>query len=241
MIIAANRDEYYNRPTKTADYWEDYPELLGGIDEKFGGTWLGVTKSGKIGLLTNYRDPNSHKEGLNSRGLLLKEYLTGETPTNEFIQKLSFKKNEYNGYNLLFGSIDKFYYYSNRIDKLQQLSFGDYGLSNHLLDTSWPKINKGKTLLSECLNQSNPEISSIMEILKNREKPDDVELPETGIGLELERVLSPIFITSPIYGTRSSTVIMVDNSGKLFFREDTFNHQDDSFSQVEYSFQISNE
>ncbi len=238
LIIAANRDEYYSRPTKPADFWEDHPTICGGIDEKFSGTWLGITQTGTIGMITNYRNPNSHREGLHSRGLLIKSYLTGKMSDDKFISNIQTTKDDYNGYNLLFGNMNNFYWYSNTVDEIKKITPGIFGLSNHLLDSPWPKVMRGKKLLSQCMERPEMEISAIMDILKDREIPDDAKLPATGVGLEIERVLSPIFITSPIYGTRSSTVILVDENGEVTFREDTYHPKEEKFTKAEFSFQI---
>ena len=238
LIIASNRDEYYNRPTQKAHFWRDHPEILAGRDKKYGGTWLGITRSGKVGVLTNYRNPNHHKSKLKSRGLLLNKYLTNKLCNSEYNEYLQTNKDYYNGYNLLFSNNENFYWYSNIKNRFHNLLPGIYGLSNHLLDTPWPKVERGKKMLQKCLNNNQLDDNHIMKILKNNSFPEDSRLPDTGIGLKYERVLSPIFIISPVYGTRSSTVIKMDKHGEILFREDTYNHKQKIFSTNEFSFQI---
>ena len=148
IIIASNRDEFYNRPTLDVNFWNNYPNIIGGIDQKCLGTWLGMTREGKIGILTNYRDPKNHQKKLKSRGLLLKKFLTHDLSIDDFIQILIKNKDEYNGYNIIFGNFEKMVYYSNKQNKIKILDSGIFGLSNAFLDTPWPKVEMGKKLLS---------------------------------------------------------------------------------------------
>ena len=159
LILAANRDEFYERPSAPADFWEDQPHVLAGRDLKEGGTWLGVTKKGKFAAITNYRDPASWKNNAPSRGGLVSSYLCGNQSTGEYLDKISRQAQLYNGYNLIVGDRHEIFAYSNRGEK-QKLETGIYGLSNHLLNSSWPKVFRGKKLLKAALNKKGEELEA---------------------------------------------------------------------------------
>jgi uncharacterized protein with NRDE domain len=224
LILAANRDEYYSRPTAALDIWEDYPYVLAGRDLKSGGTWLGITRTGRLAAVTNYRDPASNRPDAKSRGKLVRDFLIGSAPPQHYLAKIQPTGAAFNGFNLLLWIDSQLWYYSNRGSRIQQLGRGLYGLSNHLLDTAWPKVVTGKQALSDYLahiDYVDPE--AIFAILADQSKPPDTLLPDTGVGLPCERILSSRFITSDIYGTRSSSIILVDRSGNVNFLERSFN------------------
>jgi len=219
LIVAANRDEFYKRPTEKACYWKEHPYLLAGRDIEAGGTWLGITKSGRFAAITNYRDIKSIKEKAPSRGALTLGFLTSELSPVKYGQNLYERADEYNGYNLLFSDLKSFYYFSNQTKELIKLSAGIYGLSNHLLDTPWPKVAKSKEAFIKATSNERISPDSLFEILSDdREAPDD-QLPETGLSIELERAVSPVFIKSDQYGTRSSTVLLLNNKNEAIFIE----------------------
>ncbi|MBT8490747.1 MAG: NRDE family protein, partial [Deltaproteobacteria bacterium] len=183
LILASNRDEFYDRPTAPAAFWEDAPEILAGRDLKECGTWLGITKSGRIATLTNYRDPFSIKDDAPSRGELVSNFhLSHEGPT-EYVQRLQQRADEYNGFNLIFGYVSDLYYFSNRGGMAQQLVPGLYGLSNHLLDTPWTKVEWGKKRLADLVSENKSfSPGDIFHILADRSRPEDILLPDTGVG-----------------------------------------------------------
>jgi len=222
LILAANRDEYYDRPTIAAHWWEHHPDMLAGKDIKAGGTWLGVTKTGKLSALTNYRDPAAEEKETLSRGLLVRNFLAGKIGSEEYMIRLSEFADKYNGFNFLCGTIDKLHYFSNKGDGIYEVGPGIYGISNHLIDSLWPKVIKGKDFLKDLAGSDNISTEAIFSMLKETEIYPDNELPDTGVGIELERILSAVFIKSPDYGTRSSTVILVDNNNNCFFEERSF-------------------
>jgi uncharacterized protein with NRDE domain len=239
IVIAANRDEFYDRPTAPATFWTDAPELLAGQDLRAGGTWLGITRTGRIAALTNYRDPKSNREGAPSRGKLVANFLlSSETPAL-YLERLSHNARQYNGFTLLTGERGQFYWYSNRGDAIRKLSSGIHGLSNHLMDTPWPKVSKGKTEISRILAQEQVPVEGLFALLLDKTIVQDTLLPDTGVGLEWERILSPVFISSPTYGTRSSTVILVDRSGVTTFTERSFEKGIEGHSIAEHSFSLS--
>lgn len=223
MVLAANRDEYYDRPTAPIDFHNDSPGIVGGRDLKHQGMWLGITRVGRFAAITNYRDPSHNLANAPSRGFLVRNFLAGkESPVN-YLEHVRSMGDQYNGFNLLVGDPSELYYYSNRGNHIKKLKPGIYGLSNHLIDTPWPKITKGKSDFGKLLNgKENIDPEDIFHILKDGSCPPDNMLPDTGVELEWERILSPLFITSDIYGTRSSSIIFIERKGAVTFFERTF-------------------
>lgn len=242
LILTANRDEFYNRPTAPLNYWADHPDVLAGRDLKGKGTWLGVTGAGRIAAITNYREPAARRENTPSRGILIRDFLTGTSTPERYLKAVSKIGQAYNGFNLIAGDPAELYYYSNRATRVRQLQPGLYGISNHLIDTAWPKIQRGKDLLQGQLSgREKIDIEKIWKILADRSQPADDELPDTGVGLHWERVLSPLFIISPDYGTRSSSVVLLDKSGRVTIRERTFLNTGDEIREGgtrKFSFKI---
>lgn len=239
LIVAANRDEFYDRPTAPAAFWNDAPDLLGGRDLKEGGTWLGITRTGRVAALTNYRDPGSQRKDALSRGQVVNRFLRGREKPLVYLQKLARSANQYNHFSLILGDTSHLYFFSSRGDKIQNLSPGIHGLSNHLLNTPWPKVERGKEAIKALLSkEEKPSPEEIFDILKDRSQADDELLPDTGVGLEWERVLSSIFITSDGYGTRSSTVLMIDREDNVTFIERVFNSEPDLLKATRYEFKI---
>jgi uncharacterized protein with NRDE domain len=239
LLLAANRDEYYDRPTAPAAFWNEAPQLLAGKDLRAGGTWLGITKQGRIAAITNYRDAASIKPNAPSRGKLVSGFLLGRESPEHFLKRLAQDRDRFNGFNLIIGENDQLYWFSNRGDGAHKLSPGIYGLSNRLLDTPWPKLTRSKDAMARLiLKQKNPSQEALFQMLLDRTVADDDQLPDTGVGLEWERILSPIFITSPTYGTRSSTLIFIDRQNRVTFTEKTFNAGPKHPTYVEYQFEI---
>jgi uncharacterized protein with NRDE domain len=237
LIVAANRDEFYNRKTAPAEFWKDNPEVLAGRDLEAGGTWLGITKKGRISMITNYRDPKNINPNAPSRGQLVLDYLTSRVSPEAFLQSLEPTAKSYNGFNLLTGTPDEMWYCSNYRDGVQELRPGLYGLSNHFLETPWPKVEAGKKKMKELLSKAfKPE--DFFSLLYDDKVAADALLPDTGVGLERERVLSSMFIKSPGYGTRCSTVVMIDNAHQVFFTERVYDLETFSFTENSYTFKI---
>lgn len=222
LILLANRDEFYDRPTAAAHFWEDFPEIYGGRDLVHGGTWLGITKSGRLAAVTNYRQPNSPK-GKISRGTLVADFLKSNEKPTDYLRQVQQKADYFAGFNLLVGHFNgknsEMAYFSNRQGEIKFLGPGIYGLSNHLLDTPWRKVLKGKKALTDLIRQNNPDKENLFCILQDKTLAEDDELPETGIGYDLEKLLSAIFIATPVYGTRSSGVVLADKQGNLSLEE----------------------
>lgn len=220
LVMAANRDEYYARPTAPMGFWEDAPNLLAGRDLKEGGTWMGISRNGRYAAVTNYRDPKSFRPDAFSRGFLVSDYLKGKDSPRDYLARLAPQAGNYNGFSLLVGDAEDLFFLSNRGEPPQALSPGIYGLSNDLLNAPWPKVKRGRQTLADLLAEdSGPTPDALLALLEDRTRPADEELPDTGVGIELERALSPMLIETPDYGTRSSTVLLIERSGKAFVAE----------------------
>jgi uncharacterized protein with NRDE domain len=239
LILAANRDEFYERPSAPAAFWEDAPDLLAGRDLREGGTWLGITRTGRLAALTNYRDPASLKIGAPSRGTLVGDYLRGRDAPEDYLRRIAPGAGRYNGFNLIAGDPHGLFYFSNRGGARERLKPGIHGLSNRLLDTPWPKVEWGKKVLLDLLSEKRgPSPEALFGLLAERTRPPDDRLPDTGVGLEWEKILSPLFIESPVYGTRSSTVLLIDRKGAVIFVERVFDGGKDSGMTTRFDFRL---
>ncbi|MBI4987442.1 MAG: NRDE family protein [Rhodocyclales bacterium] len=221
LVVAANRDEFFARPTAPAAFWPEVPQVLAGRDLEAGGTWLGVARSGRFAALTNYRDPARNKACAPSRGGLVSRFLTGSQSPAAYLTELESCADRYNGFNLVFGDPDGLWCFSNCGEGERQLAPGVYGLSNHLLDTPWPKVARGKSALNAALCALPNEIP-LFTLLRDDSIAPDEALPRTGVSLEWERLLSAAFVRMPGYGTRSSTVLLMDATGNVRFIEQGF-------------------
>ncbi len=239
LIVAANRDEFYDRETAPASYWPDSPQILGGRDLKAQGTWLGMTTAGKISLLTNYRDPANIDPNAPSRGQLVSDFLGNDIHAAHYLAGVAQGGKAYNGFNLMAGTVDELFYYSNYTEGLKGLAAGTYGLSNHLLDTPWPKVVRGKLKFQSVIEQSSLEPEPLFEFLYDGQKAPDDQLPDTGIGLERERALSSMFIKTPNYGSRCSTVVLVDRANRVLFAERVYDLKSFEYSLRTFEFSIS--
>jgi uncharacterized protein with NRDE domain len=237
LVLAANRDEFIQRPAHVAHYWHYYPDVLGGLDLEAGGTWLGITKGGRFTALTNVRDLSNINPDAPSRGELTHKFLTHpDLPMTDFAALLERKGKQYNGFNILWGDFagdkaDLFWYSNYNSEQYNRtatkITSGVHGLSNALLDTPWFKVERGQVRLQAALEEINDPAtltSALLEILKDRTRPDDTRLPSTGVSLEWERMLSSMFIETPDkkYGTRCSTVVLITRTNEVYFTEERF-------------------
>ena len=234
LVLAANRDEFYNRPTRQVAFWDDASEILAGRDLKAGGTWLGITRTGRFAAITNFREVDLTKADAPSRGDLVRDFLVGNSTPYHYLRTVHAKGRTYNGFNLIIGDTKDLLYYSNRDGNIRNIEPGIHGLSNHFLNTAWPKVSHGKSGLHSLISQKKGfSQEDIFKILADQSTPSDEELPDTGVGLEWERILSPRFIISDIYGTRSSSIIFWKHNGEVIFSERTFQDRAVSISSVE--------
>ncbi len=220
LILLANRDEFYQRPTKTASWWDDFPHIIGGRDLKENGSWLAMTRHGEFAAITNFRDPFNIKKDVPSRGQLVLNFLNSDGTIHEFNKTLEENGATYNGFNLLYGDMDQIYYYSNQTNQVTSITAGIHGLSNALLNEPWPKVEKAKSKLADLSNGSNQfDLEKAVLFMNDTELALDDQLPNTGIGIEKERLLSPMHINIDGYGTRCSTIITIDNDSNVTFKE----------------------
>ena len=214
LIAAANRDEFYDRPSAAAGAWPEHPKVFAGRDLKGGGSWMGITQEGPHGprfaALTNIRGPQERRQDAPSRGALVADFLAGELGAEEYIGKIADGAGAYNGFNLVLGDRERLFWFSNRGGgderNGKELAPGIYGISNSLLDAPWPKVLRTKAQFASLLCQGAPE-DAYFEMLADTTRAPDLRLPDTGIELDLERVLSAVCIDTTGYGTRTSTVV----------------------------------
>jgi uncharacterized protein with NRDE domain len=239
LIIAANRDEFFDRPTSASSFWHKQPDLLAGKDDKAGGTWMGITRRGRLAALTNIRDPQKINADVATRGELVSHFLQGKQSAKDYLQELQHQRAKYNGYNLLFGTWRELSVYNNHLNQTQKLSSGVYGLSNASLNSPWPKINKGTLKLEEYCHDGHPiEANKLFSLLRDSTQAADAHLPQTGIPLDWERRLSSIFILGNEYGTRSSTVLLIDKNQHVTWQERSFDNNTTCIAERNYNFNI---
>ncbi|MGK7393062.1 MAG: NRDE family protein [Candidatus Cyclobacteriaceae bacterium M3_2C_046] len=239
FILSANRDEFYSRETGQLAFWEDHPEILAGKDLQNGGTWLGLTKNGRFAAITNYRDLTNLKSAAPSRGQLTRDFLNSTTDPETYLLRVAKTADKYNGFNLLVGTTEQLWYFSNYQGAVRQLKPGIYGLSNALLDSPWPKVLAAKELFSQKIQETELQPDHLLPWLTDQQMAPDQELPDTGIGLEKERQLSPIFIKMNNYGTRCSSGLLISRDQKVVFTEKTYDQGKMVFPPAQYSFSLS--
>jgi uncharacterized protein with NRDE domain len=223
LVLAANRDEFHERPTQAADFWPHQPGLLGGRDLQAGGTWLGVTRSGRFAAVTNYREPLQPETPLErSRGELVTDFLAGDQTPLDHADALLAAGEAYRGFNLLVGTRDGLAYTSNRRAGAMEIPRGCHGLSNHLLNTDWPKVHSGRARLEKLLGEGGVDPEALFDLLTDR-RPAPGEMPAGMDEDDLRRhLMNHYFIVSPRYGTRSTTVLLMARDGAMTFIERRF-------------------
>jgi uncharacterized protein with NRDE domain len=239
LIVAANRDEFHARGTEPSHFWPQHKGVLAGKDTVAGGSWMGISQSGRLSALTNIRAPEKERQDAVSRGELVMDFLTQNDSSQDYLKRLSSNAQRYNGYNLLFGELDKLQVYNNYEDSIYTLSDGVYGLSNASLNSPWPKLDLGRSELAKYCQQGGVfNIEHLFDLLHDDTKAQDEVLPQTGVPIEWERKLSSIFIESDDYGTRSSTVLLLDNYRQIFWQERSFDKQAIMIDQQSYHFRL---
>ena len=234
LALVGNRDEFHARPTLPAAFWPDHPEVLAGRDLQAGGTWLGVTRQGRFAAITNYRDPAQFEQKRRSRGELTQAFLLDRASPKAWLEMLKPRLSEYNDFNLLVGDETELCCLESRTGAIIPLHPGLYGLSNHLLDTPWPKVSAAKEGLAALLHGSPaapdpahmaPLAARMMGLMTDTHPYPDALLPDTGIPLARERLISAAFIRDPDYGTRSTSVLLRRRDGLTWFAERSFDPQ----------------
>jgi uncharacterized protein with NRDE domain len=220
LVVAANRDEWRERPAEPLHWWPDHPEILAGRDLQAGGTWMGITRAGRFAAVTNFRDPSEKRSTALSRGELVTDYLLGSDSPARFLSSLSARAREYNGFNLILGDGASLFYYGSREGEPRAIEPGVHGLSNHLLDEPWPKVVHARARMEAALAIRDPG-PALFDLLSDTAVASDGELPSTGVGMDWERRLASALITGQDYGTRASTVLTISSGGEVAVEERT--------------------
>ncbi len=236
LVVAANRDEFHQRPTDASHYWPQYPQILAGRDRQAGGTWMGINRSGHFAAVTNYRDPQQTRPAERSRGDLVLSYLHGNLLASQYLDELSSRAGDYAGFNLLLGDGKDLWYMSNSgyCDEQtpRKLLPGIYGLSNASLDTPWPKVQRGKQVLAEVLQQPL-EHATLATVVANRQLASKSQLNLQELNTEMDELLSAQFIVSETYGTRATTTCWQTSTGEFHWKERNFNSRGDLIGEIE--------
>ena len=229
LVFGGNRDEAYARASEPAQFWRDDPHIYGGRDLEQGGTWLGLSLTGRVAAVTNYRERPKAGRMPRSRGELPARFLRSDDSPAAYLRQVAQSDAQYGPYSLLVGDGESLWYHSNRAPRarddapFRSLAPGVYGLSNHLIDTPWLKVTSGKRRLARLLEADEAAVTAgLFDILSDRNPAPEAELPDTGVGAQRERELSPLFIAGEHYGTRASTVVLIDRNGDVLFIERTF-------------------
>jgi len=236
LVVAANRDEFHQRPTAPATFWADSPRILAGRDLLGRGTWLGITSEGRFAALTNLRGEREARRDAPSRGLLVSAFLGGTQSPEGYLAEVARRAHRYNGFCLVAGDGEDMAWYCARDPAPSLLAPGIYGLSNARLDEPWPKVEGLKSGLASVLSRPRWRSDDLAALLGDRSPAPDEDLPDTGVGLEQERIHSSAFITGEHYGTRSSTVLNVDAEGRVDFTEQSYGPGGRAGSRAHFSF-----
>ncbi|GMV01183.1 MAG: NRDE family protein [Burkholderiaceae bacterium] len=221
LVLAANRDEYYAREAAPAAWWSDRAGTWGGRDCVAGGSWLAVDRHGRLAAVTNVREPGA-APGRRSRGELVADFVGADVPIDAWAQQVAARGDDYAGFNLLLfdpAARRPALYVSNRHPgRVLEVPPGVHGLSNHLLDSNWPKVSTLTRRIAEVLGDARAPLEAVLlEALADRSQPPDEALPDTGVGLARERILAPAMIVAPGlgYGTRASTLVAIRRDGRI--------------------------
>jgi uncharacterized protein with NRDE domain len=223
LVLAANRDEFFARPTLPAAPWSESPAVFGGRDLDKGGSWLAVSAHGRMAAVTNVRDGRRGKTGTRSRGLLVNDFVSSDLRPAPFLERVHASRDAYDGFNLLLADESGLFHYANVSGNITAVEPGVHGLSNDVLDTPWPKVERGKAELASLLGGPRDLlVDGLFRLLADTQLPPDDALPRTGVSLEWERLLGTAFISTSGYGTRASTVVLVQHSAEVTFIERNF-------------------
>lgn len=242
LVVAANRDEAYARPTATARFWNEHPRVYGGRDLEMGGAWMGMTTRGRFAAVTNFRDGYPKGAAPRSRGELVGGFLTGSDDAPSYLQGIAKQQSHYAGFGTLAGDLDALWFLSNYGEGIEPVAPGVHGLSNHLLNTPWPKVAQGKAQLSTLMARGEPQAPALFDLLADRSVAPPGALPDTGVGIEREKALAPKFIAvDDRYGTRASTVVLVHRNGsehEVYYAERSFGPHGKFLGEVAQRFRL---
>ncbi len=238
LIVAANRDEFHGRPAAAAAFWQDQPRVLAGRDLEAGGTWLGVSRSGRFAAVTNFSEEPLEPLPPRSRGALVSDFLSGTMGPEPYLEGIAHHSEAYRGFNLLVSDGEELWYYSNRLPRPQRLEPGTYGLSNHLLDTEWPRVKRGKSALAVFEeSEQQPDVDELLALLADETAATADEIAASGLDPSHASRITPCFIRGPVYGTRASTVVVARGSGEIQFTEIGFAAEGRRIGRKDFSFQ----
>ena len=238
LVVAANRDEWFYRPTAPAAFWPDAPHIFAGRDLEQRGTWMGISRSGRFAAVTNVREGVATRTDARSRGALVSDFLTAMKPPSSYAATVAEQGGQYNGFNLLVGDLTQLMYLSNRGGRPELVLPGVHGLSNHLLNTAWPKVQQGKARLAGLLRHDAINVAALFDILGDRSPAPDESLPRTGVAPDRERVLSALHVLAGDSGTRTATVLLVDADGNVSCSERSFDRQGNTTGEVQEAFAL---
>lgn len=237
LLLAGHRDEFHTRPTAPLGWWSEPDGMLAGRDLEAGGTWLGVGRDGRVAVVTNYRDLAGARSGAPSRGAFIPEFLGGDLSAMEYARRLEARADDYSGFNLLLADAGGVAYVVNRpAPESTALAAGLYGLSNHRLDTPWPKLVRSRERVAAIIDRDTVTVDALLGALRDRTPAADDQLPDTGMGLERERLVSAPFIVDPVYGTRSASVVLVGRDGTVQVHERRYDPSGEATGQTSYAF-----
>jgi uncharacterized protein with NRDE domain len=238
LVVAANRDEFHERPTAAMAKWPAPDDIIAGRDLRAGGTWLAMDRARRFGIVTNFRDLQPPAPDARSRGNLIPSYLRNEAAAERYLKELQPNADVYSGFNLLLTDSDSLWYASNRAAHFARpLPPGIYGLSNEFLDTPWPKLQRVRRRFDPLLRQGG-EVSKdeLFAILSDPTQAGvNEELPKTGLSPEWEQLLSSPFIRNEDYGTRCSTIVLLEPSGAVALAERRFDSEGSVIAETEFS------
>ena len=241
LVIAANRDEFHARTSRSAHWWEDAPSVLGGRDLEAGGTWMGVTRTGRFAAVTNYSESASPHEDARSRGELVARFLTSDIPATDYLAEVAQNGGLFRGFSLLVFDRLSLASFSNRSETFRTLSPGVFGLANALLDTPWPKVTQGKERIAGILSMQrdmSEHASDLLRLLRNEESPSSLDPPHSDGEEDSRQRVSPIFIRYPTYGTRASTVLLMTRHGDVTFVEQNWDLSGHPLERQNFRFRL---
>ncbi len=234
LVLAANRDEFHQRPAQAMHWWPDRPDILAGRDLQAGGTWLAVSRPGRFATVTNYREQLSSRPGLRSRGEIITNFVSSDTPVQSFVSSL--ENDAYAGFSILAMDRDTLWYVSNRGDDAMELAPGVYGLSNASLDTPWNKLVRTRDALRKLTEAGSIDETALFRIMADRTPAPTADVEAGNLPFILARTLTAPHIVSAEYGTRCCTTLSWSNDEKIHVSERRFDATGNVNGESRFSF-----